>query len=143
MNYRHAIRGLAVAGVLSLSFAPGSRAQAPATASPGNAIAGQQLYFDHACYSCHGYTGETGVRSLIGSGFVQTEEIFRTYLRLRSEQNPTLPSTQMPNYPEDSLSDAEVSDLYAYIRTFVSNVPALEDIAVLNAIVEAAAAPAE
>lgn len=109
-------------------------AQAPA----GNAIAGQQLYFDHACYSCHGYTGETGVRVLIGSGFLQTEEIFRTYLRLRADQNPTLPSTQMPNFPEESLSDAEVSDLYAYIRTFESNAPDLEDIPVLNEIIEAA-----
>ena len=140
MSDRHAIRRLVAAGALVLAFAQGSSAQSPEAPPRGNAIAGQQLYFDHACYSCHGYTGETGVRSLIGSGFVQTEEIFRTYLRLRADQNPTLPSTQMPNYSEASLGDAEVSDLYAYIRTFVSNAPALEDIAVLNAIVEAAAA---
>ena len=113
-------------------------AQTPESGAAGNAIAGQQLYFDHACYGCHGYTGETGVRALIGSGFLQSEEIFRTYLRLRAEQNPTLPSTQMPNYPEESLSNEEVSDLYAYLRTFKSNAPDLEDIPVLNAIIEAA-----
>lgn len=114
-------------------------AQTPESGAAGNAIAGQQLYFDHACYSCHGYTGETGVRALLGSAFLQSEEVFRTYLRLRAEQNPTLPSTQMPNYPEESLSDEEVGDLYAYIRTFESNAPNLEDIPVLNAIIEAAA----
>ena len=25
----------------------------------GNAVAGR-LYYDHACYSCHGFNGETG-----------------------------------------------------------------------------------
>lgn len=114
-------------------------AQAPAATAAGNAIAGRQLYFDHACYSCHGYTGETGVRALVGSGFLLNEAAFRTFLRLRADQNPTLPSTAMPNYPEESLSDAEVSDLFAYVRTFTSHAPPLEDIPTLNAIIEAAA----
>jgi len=122
---------------MALSGTLGSAAaQAPATS--GDAVAGKQVYFDQACYSCHGYTGETGVRALVGSGFLYSEAIFRNYLRLRAEQNPTLPSTQMPNFPEESLSDAAVGDLYAYIKTFVSNTPPLEAIPTLNAILEAA-----
>lgn len=128
--------GLIFAGIVSVALV--SVVSAQTGESGGNAIAGQQLYFDHACYSCHGYTGETGARVLIGSGFLESEAIFRTFLRLRAEQNPTLPSTAMPNYSRESLSDAAVSDLYAYIRTFESNSPALEDIPVLNAIIEAA-----
>lgn len=141
MKTGYKTRGLIVAGVALISIVQMVSAQAPEEASSGNAIAGQQLYFDHACYSCHGYTGETGVRVLLGSGFLLTDDIFRIYLRLRAEQNPTLPSTQMPNYSEESLSDDEVSDLYAYIRTFQSNSPELEDIPALNAIIEAASRP--
>jgi len=137
---KHVIRagGTIIAGVALLSIVRIVAAQGPDSAGFGNAIAGQQLYFEHACYGCHGYTGETGARALIGSGFLATEEIFRTFLRLRADQNPTLPSTQMPNYSEESLSDDEVGDLFAYIRTFESNAPALEDIPALNAIIEAA-----
>lgn len=136
-------RGLTLSAIAVVSVTHVVSAQDSSGSAGGNAIAGQQLYFDHACYSCHGYTGETGVRVLIGSGFLQSEEIFRTYLRLRAEQNPTLPSTQMPNFPEESLSDAEVGDLYAYIRTFESNAPELDDIPLLNEILEAASRPAD
>jgi cytochrome c553 len=127
---------LLVFALATLGLAVASQAQD--NGSGGNAISGQQLYFDHACYSCHGYTGETGVRTLIGSAYLQNEEIFRTYLRLRAEQNPTLPSTEMPNFSAESLDDAAVSDLYAYIRTFRSNAPALENVPALNAIIDAA-----
>jgi len=113
-------------------------AQELAADSAGNAIAGQRIYFEHACYSCHGYTGETGVRALVGSGFLFNEALFMNFLRLRADQNPTLPSTQMPNYPEESLSDAEIKDLYAYIKTFRSNTPALESVPTLQAIIESA-----
>lgn len=135
---KQAYCSLIPAALAAVALASIAGAQTSATA--GNAIAGQQLYFDHACYGCHGYTGETGVRVLIGSGFLETEAIFRTFLRLRAEQNPTLPSTAMPNYSEESLSNDEVGDLYAYIRTFDSNAPALEEIPVLNAIIEAVSA---
>lgn len=131
-------RELIVAGIALFSIAQLATTQAQEETSSGNAIAGQALYFDHACYGCHGYTGETGVRALVGSAYLQTEEIFRTYLRLRAEQNPLLPSTQMPNYSQESLSDEDVSDLYAYLRTFEGNLPDLEDIPVLNEIIEAA-----
>lgn len=56
-------------------------------------------------------------------------------------QTPILPSESMPNYPETSLSDDEARDLYACVRTFADNAPALEDIPTLNAIIESAAEP--
>jgi mono/diheme cytochrome c family protein len=138
MNKVYTTRCLTVTGIALMLALQAVGAQSPDNASGGNAIAGQQLYFDHACYACHGYTGETGVRALVGSGVLVNEETFRTFLRLRADQNPTLPSTQMPNYPEESLSDEAVGDLYAYIRTFKSNAPELEDIPVLNSIIDAA-----
>ena len=121
-------------------YTTGAMAQSGKAAgdSSGNALAGQAIFYDHACYSCHGHTGETGARVLVGSGFLLSEVVFRTYLRLRAEQNPILPSTQMPNYAEESLSDEQVADLYAYIQTLEGDTPALEDIPALNAILEAA-----
>jgi cytochrome c553 len=114
---------------------------ARAQSATGSGLSGQQIYFEHACYSCHGYTGETGERVLVGSGILSSEELFITYLRLRAEQAPMLPSTQMPNYSQQSLSDADARKLYAYIKTFKSNAPALEDIPAFKAILDAASRP--
>ena len=134
---------MAVLGAGLLAGTAGTaNAQLPLGEITGDAEVGEQLYYDHACYACHGYTGETGHQmKLIGSGFLLNEQTFIIYLRLRAEQNPILPSETMPNYPENSLSDEEAKDMYAYIRTFADNAPPLQDIPTLNAIIESAAEP--
>ena len=134
---------MAVLGAGLLAATVGTaNAQLPLGEITGDAEAGKQLYYDHACYACHGYTGETGHQmKLVGSGFLLNEQTFIIYLRLRAEQNPILPSETMPNYPENSLSDEEAKDMYAYIRTFADNAPPLQDIPTLNAIIESAAEP--
>ena len=129
-------------GAMVVGFAGMAGAQMPMGEITGDADMGKQLYYDHACYACHGYTGETGHQmKLIGSGFLLNEQTFIIYLRLRTELNPILPSEAMPNYPEESLSDDEAKDLYAYVRTFADNAPPLEEIPTLNAIIESAAEP--
>lgn len=101
----------------------------------GDAERGKQLYFDHACYSCHGYQG-VGRRKLANdaSGIMVNEQVFLTYLRARAEQNPVLPAQNMPNYAKESLPDEDALDIYAYIRTFNDDAPPVEDIPVLEAI---------
>jgi mono/diheme cytochrome c family protein len=47
----------------------------------------------------------------------------------------------MPNFPENSLSDKQAKDIYAYIRTFTSHAPPLANITTLNDIVKAASRP--
>ena len=44
----------------------------------------------------------------------------------------------MPNYAQESLSDSDALDIYAYIRTFKDDPPAVEDIPALKAILDAA-----
>ena len=63
----------------------------------GNAARGKQLFYDHGCYGCHGFNGETGVRNLVGTGspIVENVDLFLTFLRLRADQAPLLPSTRM------------------------------------------------
>ena len=109
---------------------------------PGrNAERGKRLYYDHACYACHGFQG-IGRRNLANdaSGVMVNEQVFLTYLRGRADQNPRFPTQSMPNYAESSLPDDEALDIYAYIKTFRDDPPAIEDIAVLREILEDAEA---
>lgn len=136
------VGAIPVVSAVLAGLAGTAAAQMPLGEITGDAETGKQLYYDHACYGCHGYTGETGHQmKLVGSGFLLNEQTFIIYLRLRAEQNPILPSETMPNYPENALSDDEARDLYAYIRTFADNAPPLEEIPTLNAIIESAAEP--
>lgn len=120
------------------------RSQPPTSPVTGNAVNGKKLYEAYSCYACHGYNGETG-RAFVGnwSGNLATESSFIAFLRGRANVAPVQPSTSMPNFSADTLSDAQAKDIYAYIRTFRSHAPAnAEDIPVLNQILGAAQQPA-
>ena len=142
--------GLAV--VQALGLAQGSaqgQGSAQATAKPltspvtGNAVTGKKLYYDHACYSCHGFNGETGARAFVPNwpANLATERSFTAFLRGRANVAPVQPSTSMPNYPAESMSDAQAKDIYAYIRSFKSAQPQVEKIPVMNQILAAAKRP--
>ena len=126
---------------------PPAQARKPATVltSPvtGNAVAGKTLYYDHACYSCHGFNGETGARPFVPNWppNLATERSFIAFLRGRANVAPVQPSTAMPNYPAESLSDAQARDVYAYIRSFKSAPPSIEEIPVMNQILSVATKP--
>jgi len=113
----------------------------PAPTSPvsGSAVAGKGLYYAYGCYACHGYNGETGARPFVGRwGNLATEEGFIRFLRGRANVAPVTPSTSMPNFGEESLSDKQAKDIYAYIRTFKSSAPESKDIPLFNSILDAA-----
>ena len=110
-----------------------------APAFAGNAEKGATLYYDFACYSCHGYDG-TGRVPLANdaSGVMVNEQVFLTYMRLRADQNPVNPKNSMPNYADSTLSDEQALDIYAYIKTLRDDPPALEDIPAFVEILESA-----
>jgi ubiquinol-cytochrome c reductase cytochrome c subunit len=91
-------------------------AGAPA-GSPQN---GKELYLKYSCYACHGYDGHGGA----GARLVPmrlTVERFSSYVH-----NPR----QMPPYTTRVLSDAQLADLLAYIKSLpesppVKNIPLL------------------
>ena len=105
----------------------------------GDAQQGAELYYDFACYSCHGYNATMRV-PLVGdaSGIMSSEAIFLNYLRLRAEQNPTNPKNSMPNYSADTLSDAQARDIYAYIISLVDDPPEVADNRIMQEMLEAA-----
>ena len=113
----------------------------PVTGSPAN---GKALYYSYSCYACHGYNGETG-RAFVGnwSSNLASEENFIRFLRGRANVAPVTPSTSMPNFAENTMSDKQAKDIYAYIRTFKPAPPDVKDIPLLNQIVEDAAKPSK
>jgi mono/diheme cytochrome c family protein len=112
-------------------------------ASNGDPARGKQLFHDHGCYGCHGFNGNTGARDLVGtnSPLIADLATFTMFLRLRADQAPLLPSSRMPNYPATALSDTQVRDIYAYVRTFRPDAPAVKDVPTLKAILESASRP--
>ena len=122
---------LLLVATASLALAQGS----------GDAEKGKQLYFEHACYACHGFNG-IGRHNIANrsSGVLVNEQVFLLYLRARGNQNPRFPAQTMPHYPASSLSDEDARHIYAHVLTFVDEPPAIEDIPALNTIVEDAKA---
>ena len=107
----------------------------------GDIEKGEQLYYNFACYSCHGYNATMRV-PLVGdaSGIMSSAQVFLTYLRLRADQNPTNPKNAMPNYAASTLSDEQALDIYAYIKSLKDESPEVEDNPVMQEILEAAKA---
>jgi mono/diheme cytochrome c family protein len=137
--------GVAIVAASARIGAQAPAAPAKALTSPvtGSAIKGKQLYYDHACYSCHGFNGETGARAFVPDwpANLATERSFIAFLRGRANVAPVQPSTSMPNYPAQSLNDAQAKDVYAYIRSFTSRQPPLDKIPVMTQILEGAQKP--
>jgi len=153
MNTKFSLVIVVAAGLLAAAHVVRAQGQAPAQTaklvttltSPvtGNAVTGKKLYYDHACYSCHGFNGETGARAFVPNwpANLATERSFTAFLRGRANVAPVQPSTSMPNYPVESVSDAQAKDIYAYIRSFKSAQPPVEKIPVMSQILAAAKKP--
>jgi mono/diheme cytochrome c family protein len=89
----------------------------------GNATAGQDAFMKYTCYGCHGFSGQNGP----GARLVpmrMTQSGFINYVR-----NPR--TRQMPSYSPKVLSDGQLADVYAYIKTLPAS-RAAKDIPELN-----------
>jgi ubiquinol-cytochrome c reductase cytochrome c subunit len=76
----------------------------------GNAAHGKQLFAVDGCYECHGYQGEGG--GFAGPKLAPDPLPYSFVLRqLRS------PLRAMPVYTSEVLSDGDVADIYAYLRS--------------------------
>ncbi len=113
--------------------------QVHAQDASGDPEKGVELFYDFACYSCHGYNATMRV-PLVGvtSGMMSSETLFLSYLRLRADQNPINPKNSMPNYAVSTLSDEQALDIYAYINALVDDLPEVADNPVMQEMLEAA-----
>jgi mono/diheme cytochrome c family protein len=93
-------------------------------AKPGNAENGKRLYMRNGCYQCHGTVGQGG---RAGPRLAQIKLPVGGFIAF--VRNP--PSSDMPQYRVKIMSDQELADVYAHIKSFP--VPlAANSIAILN-----------
>jgi mono/diheme cytochrome c family protein len=91
----------------------------------GNAQKGKQLYVDYTCYGCHGYSGQNGPGAkLVPMKMAQVA--FTAYVR-----SPR--TRQMPSFSQKVLTDAQLADIWAYVKTLPDS-PKAEDIRLLRDI---------
>src|ERR1700722_6402700 len=99
------------------------------SAKAGNAGNGKKHYIADGCYQCHGLQGQGGSSAPIGSYGPRLAppklpvEAIRAYVRH--------PSGGMPPYTAKVLSDSQIDDIYAFLKT-VPAPPQVKDIPLLN-----------
>ena len=108
------------ASILILS---GALALAPGFASAQNVENGKKIFVRDGCYQCHGYAGQGSIAGArIGPPVLNAQGMIR-YIRK--------PTGAMPAFSDKVLSDQEVNDIYAYLKTMPAPKPA-KDIPLLN-----------
>jgi len=127
---RHRLRnqagGMAIVPVVLLTWLVASRpvvsaAQPPETPTPasamaGNAELGRRVYRDVFCYACHGTEGQGGRDGVRLAGSPPSLSVFRAYLRK--------PAGNMPAYTTRVLSEDDLLDIYAFLRSLPKPVSA-------------------
>ncbi len=86
--------------------------QAPA----GDASRGKDLFMKYSCYACHGFSGQNGP----GARLVpmrMTPAAFTAYVR-----SPR--TRQMPSFSAKVLTDQQLADIHAYVKTLPDSKPA-------------------
>jgi mono/diheme cytochrome c family protein len=112
----------------ALLFAgPAARAQQAAAETPpvGNAQNGKKNFTNDGCYECHGLQGQGATQTgaaRIGPPILSLES-FMSYVRH--------PMNQMPPYTSKALSDQDLADIYAYLKS-IPLPPKGKDIPLLN-----------
>src|SRR5437773_7641868 len=100
-------------------------AAAAQTAPAGNAENGKKLFMKQNCYYCHGTTGQ-GSRD--GARIAQTALNVQGVIRYVRK-----PTGGMPAFTEKILSDQELTDIYAYLKSLPA-AKAPKDIPLLDQI---------
>jgi ubiquinol-cytochrome c reductase cytochrome c subunit len=106
-----------VAAVSAQTPAPLSNA-----APPGNAETGKKLFVSYGCYQCHGYEAQGS--NATGPRLGPRPIAFAAFSRYVRQ-----PSGQMPPYTTKVVSDADLTNIYAFISSRpapATNIPLLK-----------------
>ena len=106
----------ALAIVLAWGIAVASAAQQQAAPAPqqnnnvpaGNAANGRKLFVSFGCYQCHGYEAQGGSAGPRLAPRPIAYAQFMKYVRH--------PTNEMPPFTEKIVKDAELNDVYAFLR---------------------------
>jgi len=109
------------AGLLIAIVCTAVYAQEPA----GSAERGYQAFLKYQCYTCHGTVGQGGDR---GTGPKLAPNPFPW---AGFELQVRTPRQDMPPYRREHMSDQDLADIYAYVRSIKPS-PAAKSIPLLN-----------
>lgn len=84
-----------------------------------NVARGKQLYMKDKCYTCHGTRGAGGG---IAGPKLAPNPLPLEAVKIQLRQ----PASRMPPYSPMVLSDAQVADIYAYLKSIPASKPASE-----------------
>ena len=105
---------------LAMLTATLSAAALAQSAGPAASERGYKLYMEKMCYTCHGTVGQGGER---GTG----PQIAPSQWPLEAfAQQVRHPRQDMPRYAAKFVSDQELADIYAYVKTIKESRPARE-----------------
>lgn len=90
-----------------------------------NAENGKRIFVRDGCYECHGYAGQGTIAGARLAPPVLNAQGMIRYVRK--------PAGAMPAFTDKVLSDQEVNDIYAYLKTIPAPKP-VKDIPLLNQI---------
>jgi mono/diheme cytochrome c family protein len=125
MMFRSVFATLALLSTASSAVAQNQPA-APLAAPTGNAQHGKTLYETTLrCYACHGFDGQTGSPRLVP--MARAEDVFLAYVR-----KPATPG--MPSFA--AAAEADLRDVYAYIRSIPQAAPAAESVPLIKGILD-------
>jgi mono/diheme cytochrome c family protein len=93
------------------------------TAPPGNVQNGKRLFERDGCWQCHGWAGQGGRDGARLLDTALTVNQLTRYVRR--------PTGAMPAYVDKVLTDEELADIWAYLKSMPAPKPA-KDIPLLN-----------
>lgn len=96
---------------------------APAVLMAQDAANGKRVFLRDGCYECHGYNGQGTVQGARLAPPVLNAQGMIRYVRK--------PAGAMPAFTDKVLSDQEVNDIYAYLKTMPGPKP-VKDIPILD-----------
>ena len=99
--------------VLAAAAVLASLASRPAAAA--DVAKGKIAFEKNGCWQCHGYVGQGGAAGKTLAPKPMPYEAFNVFVRNSNGQ--------MPPYPKQILSDADLADIHAYL----SSIPASKD----------------
>jgi ubiquinol-cytochrome c reductase cytochrome c subunit len=112
--------------LVALVLAAAVSAQAPApqsnAAPAGNTETGKKLFVSYGCYQCHGYEAQGS--NATGPRLGPRPIAFAAFSRYVRQ-----PSGQMPPYTTKVVSDADLTNIYAFISSRpapATNIPLLK-----------------
>ena len=118
----YGLRTTVFALVLVAAVAAQTPVPSPNAAPAGNAETGKKLFVSYGCYQCHGYEAQGS--SATGPRLGPRPIAFAAFSRYVRQ-----PTGQMPPYTTKVVSDADLTNIYAFISSRPApamNVPLLK-----------------